>query len=366
MGLPRAATYYIATDPSAERSVLRALRLPVLLQIGLLTVLQGVILWLLVRDDPGRVKWAAIVVLPMLAGAIIDYYCKAVLQGQGRYFAFNVLRNGSIAFYLVGVLLAFGLGDPGLVEFAVALSAAAVLAGVVCAVVALSTERSPQSAVVTRAQLVRFGLRGYLVSLSPIGTFQLDQALIGLMLPARDLGLYVAALAFTNLPLLISRSIGVIAFPQVARTGDSRAQEMRRFFVLSLAATGAVVVLLELAAGWIVPLFFGAEFEDAVLLTRILLVGSFFAGARRVLADITSGSGRPGITSIAELSSWVVIVPALAVLAPLFGVPGVAVATVISSFASFSLLLVLLRRAQRRTPGAAIEMSGSYAAGSLE
>jgi O-antigen/teichoic acid export membrane protein len=59
--------------------------------------------------------------------------------------------------------------------------------------------------------------------------------------------------------------------------------------VFSVVLTGAVVLVLEILAGWLVPFFFGSEFEDAVLITRILLLGTFFWGVRRVLTDITSG-----------------------------------------------------------------------------
>ena len=244
---------------------------------------------------------------------------------------------------MLGLLAA---GETGVVQFAIAWVAASVLAGVLTASVALRHRPRPISseARVSRSELFRFGLRGYLVSLSPIATFRLDQALIGLFLAPRALGLYVAALSLTNLPDIIARGIGMIALPQVARgEGASRAQDARRYLVFSVVLTGAVVLVLEILAGWLVPFFFGSEFEDAVLITRILLLGTFFWGVRRVLTDITSGSGRPGLGSLAELVSWLVIIPALAVLMPLWGVEGVAAAMVISSAASLVALMLLMR-----------------------
>ena len=346
LGLPVATTYYIASDPRREGSVRRAIRLPVLGQVVALTIVQALVLWLLVSGDPQRVHWAAIATLPLLAGALADVYGKAILQGQGRYTAFNILRNGAVAFYLVGVLGLLAVGETGVVQFAIAWVAASVLAGVLTASVALRHRPRPISseARVSRSELFRFGLRGYLVSLSPIATFRLDQALIGLFLAPRALGLYVAALSLTNLPDIIARGIGMIALPQVARgEGASRAQDARRYLVFSVVLTGAVVLVLEILAGWLVPFFFGSEFEDAVLITRILLLGTFFWGVRRVLTDITSGSGRPGLGSLAELVSWLAIIPALAVLMPLWGVEGVAAAMVISSAASLVALMLLMR-----------------------
>jgi O-antigen/teichoic acid export membrane protein len=346
LGLPRAVTFYIASDRSQESAVLRAIRVPVLAQIVVLTLTQAALVALLVYDEPERVHWAALVALPMLGGAIVDYYSKAILQGQGRYLLFNILRNAAVTFYLVGVLGVFLTGHAGLVEFAIAVSVSAVAAGIVSAYAATAGRPSvaPEQTDVSRDELMRFGLRGYFVSLSPIGVFQLDQALIGLFLSPRSLGLYVAALAFTNLPLFIARSIGLIAFPQVARAGATQAQEMRRFLVFSIVSVGLVVALLELAAGVLVPLFFGSDFDEAVLLTRILLIGALFGGIRRVLTDVASGAGRPGLGSFAEVTAWFVVLPAMAILAPVWGVDGVAAAVAISSAASLLTLVVLVRR----------------------
>ena len=136
----------------------------------------------------------------------------------------------------------------------------------------------------------------------------------------------------------------MIAYPQVAAAPDARADEMSRFFWFSIVLTGGVVVVLEIAAGWLVPLFFGNAFEEAVVLTRILLLGAFFDGARRVLTDTSSGEGRPGLGSIAELTSWLVLIPALVVLMPMWDEEGVAAATTISAAASFGVLVVLVSR----------------------
>ena len=349
LGLPVAATYFIASDRRHEAAVLRAIRLPAVLQVGVLSVLQALILWALVSGEPTRVWWAAVATLPLLAGLLADMYGKAILQGQARYTAFNVLRNGSVTLYLIGVIVLLATGMTGLVEFTIAWVAASLLAGALTLVVALR-HRAPvaDDVDVARNDLFRYGLKGYVVSLSPVATFRLDQALIGLFLAPRALGLYVAALSLTNLPDIIARGIGMIALPQVARArGAARALDFRRYVVFTILLTGLAVLALEILAGWLVPVFFGSEFEDAVLVTRILLIGTFFWGVRRVLTDAASGSGRPGLGSIAELASWIAVVPALAVLTPRWGVEGVAAAMTISSAASLVVLLLLVLHANR-------------------
>lgn len=351
LGLPLATTYFIATDRSRESAVRRALRAPVAAQVVVLTILQAITLWLLVSDDPQRVREAAVISLGILGGALADMYGKAILQGQRRFAAYNVMWNGIVSFYLIGVVVLFAAGEADLVAISAAWVLANLAAGALTTVVALSAPVPPvgDASSVERRKMLRFGLKGFLGTVSPVGTFRLDQAAIGLFLAPRALGLYAAALAVTNLPAFISRGIATISLPQVAHAaaGDRRA-EARSYLLVSIALTGLVVLALEVVAGWLVPFFFGAAFEDAVPITRILLVGSFFTGVRRVLTDSASGMGRPGLGSIAELVSWIVVVPALVVLMPAWGVEGVAAAITLSTAASLVALVLLIRRADSR------------------
>ena len=345
LGIPRAVTYFIASDPAQEASVLRAIRRPVVVQALVLTALQVAIMAVLLADDPTQVKWAGVAVIPLLAANLADMYGKAILQGQRRYTAFNVLRNAALGLYLVGVVFLAVIGQTDVITFTVAYVVACALSAIVTVVVALDRRSSRSDAEpFSRRKLLRFGLRGYLAWMTP-GTLRLDQALVGVLLAPQALGLYVVGLAFTNLPTFISRSIGFIAFPQVAGSTTGRLDEMRRFLWFSVALSGAAVLVLELTAGWLVPLFFGSAFEEAVPLTRILLIGAFFEGARHILNNTSSGLGRPGLGSIAEVSSWVVLIPAIAILLPTWEARGVALATTIASATSFLVLVILVRYA---------------------
>jgi O-antigen/teichoic acid export membrane protein len=359
IGLPLATTYFIARDPTEERHIRRVIAFPTVAQTGLLIVVQAVVLWVLVRDEPSSVRDAAAISLAVLAGSLADLYGKALLQGQRRYAAFNVLWNGIVVLYMVGVLALVAAGEADLVNVSVAWVVANLLAGALTIVVALRPRSiAPQRAAgPTLGTMTRFGLRGWLGTLSPVTTFRLDQAVVGLFLAPEQLGLYVAALAFTNLPSFISRGVAMVALPQVARGG--RGSDVRTFFMTTMVLTGAVILVLELTAGWLVPLFFGEEFDAAVQITRILLVSSFFYGARRVLTDAVSGAGRPGLGSIAELSSWLVLVPLIVVLTPLWGVEGVAAALAISSAASLAVFLALVRRPQGLFDGHAAPSVGA-------
>ncbi len=116
---------------------------------------------------------------------------------------------------------------------------------------------------------------------------------------------------------------------------------MWAFFWGTIALNVSIIVPLMFVARWLVPLFFGSEFGDAVSISRILLIGAGFASARRVLADGLKGRGNPGASTVADVLAVLWLLPALAVLAPLMGVTGVAIALTTSYVGSFVALLTI-------------------------
>jgi O-antigen/teichoic acid export membrane protein len=158
--------------------------------------------------------------------------------------------------------------------------------------------------------------------------------------------------SFTNLPRFVAQGIGVVAYPHVAAQRDpSLAQRsMWRFFWLSVFVCTAVIVPLELVAGWLVPTFFGDAFTPAVGIMQILLVSSLFLSTRRVLTDGSRGFGLPTAGTTAEVGSWLALVPCIVVLAPRFGASGVAIAFTISAAISLAVLIALVTAGRRGRP----------------
>ena len=119
---------------------------------------------------------------------------------------------------------------------------------------------------------------------------------------------------------------------------------MWSFFWPAVGLSAVVVLVLVATAPQLVPAIFGKQFSDAVAVTRILLIGSLFFAARRVLTDSSRGVGRPSAGSVAEIASWVCLLPTVAVLVPRFGIQGVAIALTSAAAFSFLVLCVILLR----------------------
>jgi O-antigen/teichoic acid export membrane protein len=347
LGLPLAATYELSRDRSTAARTVRALIPAALVQAGCLVVLHAGIVAAVFWTDPHAVRRSALLSLVVVPAILAQSYGVAILQGAQRFAAFNTLRTLPAAAYSAAVLAVFLVGSSSLQWVVVGWAASSLAVGAVTLFVAMRPLplRRTASGTSPLPQMLRFGLKGLLGWTSPIETFRLDQAIVGLFLSPRALGLYVVALAFVNLPRFVAQSIGYIAYPRIAaREGTSAWREYWQFFWLTAAVCSAVVLVLELGADRLVRLFFTSEFAGAVPLTRILLVGALFLSARRVLTDGAQGLGRPGLGTVAEVASWAFLIAGLGIFTPLLGARGVALALSFSAAFSFFVLLVLVTR----------------------
>jgi O-antigen/teichoic acid export membrane protein/O-antigen ligase len=358
VGLPTAVTYYVARQPAGAREIARSLAIPYLGQTLVTIAAQLAVLFLFVHDDPRRVQVAAFISILLVPGILSHSYGLGILQGQERFRPFNVLRILPTAVYAFAVLAVFVAGMASLVVLMSTWALSMFLGGLLALGIALRglPEEDPYAAGPGRRRLTRFGLKSLVGSTSPIEALRLDQALVGLLLAPITLGLYVVAQAFTNLPRVVAMSVGLVAYPHVASQPDP-AQARRslwRYFFVGVAIAGIVIAVLELGSAQLVSFFFGDEFDAAIPIARVLLLATLFMCARRVLTDGVNGLGRPGLGTLAEVVSWVLLVPTIAVLLPTHGAVGVALALAISWFMSLVLLIVLVLASGR--PGyAALE-----------
>ena len=140
---------------------------------------------------------------------------------------------------------------------------------------------------------------------------------------------------------------------------------VNRYTLLDLGLSLLIVVPLFALAGWIIPLLFGDAFEDAVVISYLILPGTVFLSVRRVLAEGLRGLGHPGIGTVAEIVALGWLVVALSVCIPLFGVRGAAIAMTTAYAASLGVTLVGAARARRGMRIDAPEPATAAAAGVL-
>jgi O-antigen/teichoic acid export membrane protein len=366
LGMPLAMTYYVARDPEGSRTLLRRLWTPIWLQTILLTAAQVGLLWALVDDAQRK---AALVSIPAMPALVAQQYGLAVLQGQARFASFNLLRIAPATAYTLGMLALAMSGEADLVQVVLAWTVANVLVGLALAAIAIVYAwHARADTEISLLRVIRFGTSAVLGSNSPVEVLRVDQAVVAVLLPRADLGLYVVALAFTSLPRFISQSVGMVAYPRVAATvrGEEIKRLLRAYLSTVAIAAGVVVGLLEVGMSWLIPTFFGPAFSGAVTTARILLIAAFLLALRRVLTDVAQGAGSPGAGTVAEIANLIVVLPLIVVVAPSRGIDGVATALTVGALVSLAVLAFMMRQTLRRTARLELPLVGASRADANE
>lgn len=343
MGGPAALAVFLGRGAPDARGLVRACARTAGRQLVAVFAVQLVVLSVVARGSFG----AAAITLAAPGAMIAQVYGLSVLQGLGRLRAMQALRLLPTALYAAALVLALALGARSLALVCVAWAGSSVVAACITCVLAARVVPPATGGAVANGELRAFGRRSMLGSISPLETFRVDQLLVGLVLSPVQLGLYVAALAFTNLPRFIAQGLGQAAVARIAPLTSVGEVRVVLLWWTVIAGVLACVVSAPLAAsaGPAVSLAFGDAFADAAALIPALLVSTVLVCARRVLGDGLRGAGHPGAGSVAELCSYVAVVPALAVGVVSGGALGVAWALVGASAVSLLLLVGLAWRA---------------------
>ena len=357
LGLPFALAYGVARVPGRAVDVIRGLRSAIVIRLTVGPVLAGAVLALLSVGKPAAVWLGAAVVTVAVIPAVLQQCGLGVLQGLQRFTAFNVLRVAPNAAFAAGAGALFAIGQTGLVQLTLMWGiSAAVFAPVTVrrasrAAENLHGENSPDPP--ATSWLLRFGRRSMLGAAPLVETYRIDQAVVALFLAPVSLGLYVVALAFTNLPRFIAQAVGMVANPLVAGSA-THAQARRRMWRFSWVAISLylpVIVALWITVPELTDFFFGGAFASAAPLTRLLLIATAIYCARVVLTDAARGAGYPAAGTIAEVVAFVSAIPFFAFFVPTSGTNGVAYAMIASSAIAITVLVgVLVRPKARRLP----------------
>lgn len=347
LGVWLSVTFFVAREPGSTRGILQRLSRFLVAQGLLLTALHVLALVLVFGGADRDVQLSAALTLPAVPAHLAQLYGLAVLQGQQRFRAFNLCRLAPGLLYALAALAVF-LADVRTLPMVTACYLGTLVTGASALPVAWRHVRPEPAGAAspTIREMVRFGTRAMLGSASPTDGFGLDQAIVGVFLSSRALGLYVVGFAFTNLPRFVAQSIGMVAYPNVAARADpaDARRALWRFCLVGVGVSLGIVVALELAAGWLVPFFFGSSFSGSVEITRILLVSALLLSVRRVLSEAARGAGEPLLGTVAEITSLAALFPAMALLVPAFGVDGVAAALGVASGAGLAAILLGLAR----------------------
>ncbi len=337
----------------ATATAVATLLTPVLILVGL------VIVPLAYADYRPEVRDLARLYLAMVPLNLLTLCYMSILQGRLHFGAFNALRALQPVTYVAFIGLAVAAGWAGVAGF----TAAALAGGVVMLILAVwalahlgwvgwRTRRE-----IARA-LMRYAATVHVSYVITVIAQRIDQALIALMLPAADLGLYAVAVSAGNLAAILVGAMDLLAFPKVAAADpEMRAEVLGRYVRLALILAVVAAVVLVPLLPWLLRLLFGAAFVPSAPAARIVAAATVFLAFRTMLYAGLRAYDRALVIGWIEGAVLVVLAGSLALLLPRYGIVGGAIAVAGSNLLACVLLAVSVRRVlgiglgQLLTPG---------------
>jgi O-antigen/teichoic acid export membrane protein len=259
---------------------------------GLLFVAGVLLKWLAPGAIPGLGWTAVLITLAMIPAGLGSAFLQSLLLAQGRTVAYNlveVVHNVLLLGAIVVVLLVLGLGiDAVLIVITLAwgftlLAYVALLRGHV------GPRRRPELRLAR--EVVRYGLRVYVVTLLSFLVIRLDMFFVNAYLGASKAGLYSIAAALAEGVYLLPIVVGINLFPRVAEGGESEssAAVFRIMFVLY----GAFCLVSVPLVRPFIEIFYGSRFAGAAELYYWLVPGVFALGMLAILSQHFAGRGYP-------------------------------------------------------------------------
>lgn len=356
VGVHSAATYYIVRHRPVWRTIVLRLRLVAAVQSAI-AVAGTLVLSLLFLHGKGHGSGVAAIVAAALPPLLIaQFYCLAILQGLGDFVWWNIYRIGSQAVYTLGLFGALAFGLTTVTCTIVFLGSQVITTAAMYAHLARHYRRNEPADDTTetavapeRSELVRFGVVGFLAQVSPVETFRLDSLVVAALFPSAIVGYYAVALSVSNAPRFIADGIVAVAYPHVSAQEDRREgmAAARRYLLLSTLMCGGIVAIIVIVVPFMIPLIFGEEFRPAVAVSRVLVLGAGVISIRRVGSDCLRAIGLPGVATLIEVATLVLLALLLAFLARTGDGRGVALALLLSAAAGLLMMGLLLSNSAR-------------------
>ena len=267
--------------------------------------------------------------LPFL---LVTVFLQGILNGAERFRQYNLVLLTQYAAPTPALAVA-------MIAFrgsALAAVAAWTVAAVVTALVAMHGAAAlgrmwPRLSVGSLRKLLRFGLIGYMTSLTSFVNYRFDVLIVNLFAGAREVGLYAVGTGLAEAVWYVANAAGIVLAPKVAASeqteGDRMTEGVCRV-VTGLALAAAVV--LAIAAPFAVVLFFGQAFAESAWAVWLLLPGIVTFSVARVISMYLLGRNQLKVDLVASTIGLIVTLALDFALIPRFGFRGAAVASSIA------------------------------------
>ncbi len=196
------------------------------------------------------------------------------------------------------------------------------------------------------AEQSRFAVKGGLSAIVTLLALRIDIIIVGSTLAAASLGIYTTALALAEMLITLSRSVTWAATGRMSTEPRPAAIELTSRVIRLLLAGQALGAVFVFAFGpFAIHLFYGARFDGAAVLLRIVLARTIVYSVDGVISYFISvREGRPGIQFAFELGTFALCAVSTWLAVHPFGLIGAAFAATGTFVIAFAVKLSYFAR----------------------
>jgi O-antigen/teichoic acid export membrane protein len=163
----------------------------------------------------------------------------------------------------------------------------------------------------------------------------------------KEIGIFSIALLMMNGLIMIPSSYNQIMVPRLSNASDSL-KDVKNLFMDYQSKMKAITIVLFVGSYFIVPylipVFFGAKYEPAILYFKVLVVGMVMWSIYSPIGNTLLSIGRVDLNVISNAISLIVLIVCNIIFLPIFGIMGLAYARIIMNVVGAIINYIMYKR----------------------
>ncbi len=196
----------------------------------------------------------------------------------------------------------------------------------------------------TIREIFNFGIKTQLANLMGAFSQQTDQALLSILASPYSLGIYSVAASIGKIGFMAPNAAQIVLYPTLSKNKKTR---WKKYLIGLLLLNLLILALLWLTIKPLVILLFGKDFEPSAKLSILLFLSAFPISLINIATAYFKATGKPIKTTIAQAIILLFIVFTVPLLYTYSGLPGVALAMVISYTTGATYYGIMLNKERR-------------------
>lgn len=349
LGLPSAATFYVAKQSYARQEILGNTVLLSLLT-GALGMIAGLITAILMGQYifPGISQEYLLLALLISPGNMLLIHLQYMLLGAQHIKGYNLAAvvQGFLLLALTMLFLwIFRMGVTGALM-------AVVLSWIFASIFTFTQAVKVSNGIELRMNFsylknaLGYGLKIHISNILRFLSLRVNLFLVNGFLNPAAVGFYSISVGLTEKLWLISQAAATVLFPKIAMEED---EVKKKEFTPIVARTVLWITILAaliifLLSQWLISFLYSQTFLPAVAPLKILLLGTVAIGLSQILGNDIAGRGRPILNVYANIVGFISLVVLSVLWIPKYGIEGAAWASTVSYVATLIISLLFYVR----------------------